>query len=119
VAVPQQVPQYPAVFERKRTGALSARNEYPRIGGDPGFQLLQRCTAPGAASINIQNDTGTSVLHPSEAGYGGFPTVAGSRPCADAHHGGMPDVVGNRARYSSVLSSPDDRLGGTPLGLPD
>ena len=38
------------------------------------------------------NNTGTSVLHPSEAGYGGYPSIAGGTPCTDTDHDGMPDV---------------------------
>ena len=49
VAVPHQVPQYPAVFERKQTGALSARNDIRRIGGSLwGSQVSSRfATSPG------------------------------------------------------------------------
>jgi hypothetical protein len=39
-----------------------------------------------------KNNTGTSVLHPSEAGYGGYPSIAGGTPCTDADHDGMPDA---------------------------
>ena len=38
------------------------------------------------------NNTGTSVLHRSEAGYGGFPVISGGTPCTDTDHDGMPDV---------------------------
>jgi YD repeat-containing protein len=37
-------------------------------------------------------NTGTNVLHPSEVGYGGFPSIASGTACPDADHDGMPDV---------------------------
>jgi hypothetical protein len=39
-----------------------------------------------------QYKNNTAVLHDTEAGYGGFPSIAGGTPCTDTDHDGMPDA---------------------------
>ena len=43
--------------------------------------------------VNQYNTTtGISALKDTEAGYGGYPSIANGTPCPDADHDGMPDV---------------------------